>query len=177
MIDANGHKMLYRSDFFPGLGWMMKRSLWNELKPKWPSGFWDDWMREHAQRKNRVCIRPEISRTKTFGRIGVSQGQFFDEHLKHIVLNDQRVDFIHEDLSYLRQENYDKIFLGEVASLPVLSIQDILSQNTRGNKEVRVIYSTEIDFNLIARKLGVMKDFKDHVPRTGYHGVVTILYR
>lgn len=34
--------------------------------------YWDDWMREPAQRKNRACIRPEISRTSTFGKEGVS---------------------------------------------------------------------------------------------------------
>lgn len=28
--------LLYRSDFFPGLGWMMTREIWAELGPKWP---------------------------------------------------------------------------------------------------------------------------------------------
>lgn len=28
--------MLHRSDFFPGLGWMLTRDLWLELEPKWP---------------------------------------------------------------------------------------------------------------------------------------------
>lgn len=27
---------LFRSDFFPGLGWMMTKKLWEELSPKWP---------------------------------------------------------------------------------------------------------------------------------------------
>lgn len=35
--------------------------------------FWDDWIREPAQRKERACIRPEISRTRTFGKVGVSK--------------------------------------------------------------------------------------------------------
>ncbi|OMO59897.1 Glycosyl transferase, family 13 [Corchorus capsularis] len=30
---------LYRSDFFPGLGWMLTRSTWNELSPKWPKAY------------------------------------------------------------------------------------------------------------------------------------------
>ncbi|XP_041012565.1 alpha-1,3-mannosyl-glycoprotein 2-beta-N-acetylglucosaminyltransferase-like [Juglans microcarpa x Juglans regia] len=30
---------LYRSDFFPGLGWMLARSTWDELSPKWPSAY------------------------------------------------------------------------------------------------------------------------------------------
>ena len=35
--------------------------------------FWDDWMRQPAQRLERACIRPEIPRTSTFGKIGVSK--------------------------------------------------------------------------------------------------------
>jgi GNT-I family len=43
-FNDNGHqvrdpKRLLRSDFFPGLGWMMTRELWKaELESKWPSG-------------------------------------------------------------------------------------------------------------------------------------------
>jgi alpha-1,3-mannosyl-glycoprotein beta-1,2-N-acetylglucosaminyltransferase len=65
-------------------------------------------MREPVQRKNRACIRPEISRTKTFGKIGVSNGLFFEKHLKFIVLNSNNVKFMDMDLSYLLKDNYDK---------------------------------------------------------------------
>ncbi|UYV75104.1 MGAT1, partial [Cordylochernes scorpioides] len=71
LVEENSD-FLYRSDFFPGLGWMLTRELWQELQVKWPKAFWDDWIRQPAQRKDRACIRPEISRTKTFGKIGVS---------------------------------------------------------------------------------------------------------
>ncbi|KAF3625902.1 Alpha-1,3-mannosyl-glycoprotein 2-beta-N-acetylglucosaminyltransferase [Capsicum annuum] len=30
---------LYRSDFFPGLGWMLSKSTWAELSPKWPKAY------------------------------------------------------------------------------------------------------------------------------------------
>ncbi|OQR78312.1 alanine--tRNA ligase, partial [Tropilaelaps mercedesae] len=69
LIDFNNASLLHRSDFFPGLGWMLTRQLWTEeLMNKWPKAFWDDWIREPAQRRNRACIRPEVSRTKTFGK-------------------------------------------------------------------------------------------------------------
>jgi len=29
-------ELLYRTDFFPGLGWMLEKSVWQELEPKWP---------------------------------------------------------------------------------------------------------------------------------------------
>ena len=86
--------------------------------------FWDDWIREPAQRRNRACIRPELSRTKTFGKKGVSKlvfhfffqinflinlfflikqnsGLFFEKHLKFIKLNTEFVPFTKMNLSYL----------------------------------------------------------------------------
>lgn len=36
LIDSTASDLLYRSDFFPGLGWMMTKELWEELSPKWP---------------------------------------------------------------------------------------------------------------------------------------------
>jgi len=68
--------------------------------------FWDDWLREPEQRKDRVCIRPEISRTYTFGKIGASNGQYFEEHLKYIVLNKDPVNFLEKDLSFLLKVLY-----------------------------------------------------------------------
>ena len=82
--------------------------LWDELSVKWARSYWDDWMREPVQRKNRACIRPEISRTKTFGNLGVSNGLFFEKHLKFIVLNSKNISFMDKDLSYLLKDNYDK---------------------------------------------------------------------
>lgn len=35
--------LLYRSDFFPGLGWMLTSDLWHELKPKWPSRLYNSF--------------------------------------------------------------------------------------------------------------------------------------
>ncbi|KAM7315863.1 alpha-1,3-mannosyl-glycoprotein 2-beta-N-acetylglucosaminyltransferase [Ixodes scapularis] len=70
---AEDSEHLHRSDFFPGLGWMLTKDLWLELHTKWPKSFWDDWIRQPEQRRDRACIRPEVSRTKTFGKIGVSK--------------------------------------------------------------------------------------------------------
>ena len=36
LVDTGASELLYRSDFFPGLGWMITRDLWDELEPKWP---------------------------------------------------------------------------------------------------------------------------------------------
>ena len=44
---------------------------------------------------------PEISRTFTFGANGASGGQYYNEHLAHIRLNDVPVRFRELDLTYL----------------------------------------------------------------------------
>lgn len=31
LIDESSPDLLYRSDFFPGLGWMISKDLWDEL--------------------------------------------------------------------------------------------------------------------------------------------------
>ena len=51
----------------------------------------------------RACIRPEISRTITFGDKGVSAGQYYKQHLQYIKLNSDPVDFTKVNLTYLRE--------------------------------------------------------------------------
>ena len=37
LVDSKTPELLYRTDFFGGLGWMMTKELWiNEIGPKWP---------------------------------------------------------------------------------------------------------------------------------------------
>lgn len=36
LVDEHAPHLLYRTDFFPGLGWMLTRDLWLELASKWP---------------------------------------------------------------------------------------------------------------------------------------------
>nr|VZI36388.1 unnamed protein product [Spirometra erinaceieuropaei] len=103
-------RLIPRTDFFPGLGWMLTKRLWEELRDKWPPAYWDEFLRTPEVRKNRSCIRPEISRTITFGSTGVSGGQFFNTHLRFIELNQQHVDFSNSNLSYLLPHIYNPNF-------------------------------------------------------------------
>ncbi|TMS35430.1 hypothetical protein L596_002836 [Steinernema carpocapsae] len=63
VTDRSKSDLLYRTDFFPGLGWMLTVSVWKELSTNWPEAYWDDWLRRPEIRKGRSCIRPEVSRT------------------------------------------------------------------------------------------------------------------
>uniref|UniRef100_A0A4D5RJ91 Alpha-1,3-mannosyl-glycoprotein 2-beta-N-acetylglucosaminyltransferase n=1 Tax=Ixodes scapularis TaxID=6945 RepID=A0A4D5RJ91_IXOSC len=174
---AEDSEHLHRSDFFPGLGWMLTKDLWLELHTKWPKSFWDDWIRQPEQRRDRACIRPEVSRTKTFGKIGVSNGLFFEKHLKFIQLNKKFVPFLSKDLSHLKKDNYDVAFVKEVYGCPSVTLTQLLKGNLDTKGPVRVTYNSKELFKNIAKKLAIMDDFKSGVPRTGYRGVVSMMYK
>ncbi|XP_030014897.1 alpha-1,3-mannosyl-glycoprotein 2-beta-N-acetylglucosaminyltransferase a [Sphaeramia orbicularis] len=174
-VDPGKADLLYRTDFFPGLGWMLLSELWEELEPKWPASFWDDWMRQPEQRRNRACIRPEISRTLTFGRQGVSLGQFYDKYLKYIKLNSEFVPFTKLDLSYLKEETYRVNFEKEVYSAPVVTYEDVKQGQLKGLGPFRLQYSSKDSFKVMAKHLGIMEDLKSGVPRAGYRGVVSFI--
>mmetsp|Transcript_3686 Transcript_3686/g.5597 ORF Transcript_3686/g.5597 Transcript_3686/m.5597 type:complete len:431 (+) Transcript_3686:152-1444(+) len=175
----NGHERhvrnketLYRTDFFPGLGWLMKHSLWRELGPIWPKAFWDDWMRRDDIREGRVTIRPEVSRTYTFGQIGASQGEYFQDHLKDIFLNKDPVDFKSKDLSFLTKARYDKYWADLVSSATPLNSPDEVASSP--NTDVRLTYRAphDVGFVPLANRFGLMADERSNVPRTAYQGVV-----
>ena len=126
LVSPRSPHLLYRSDFFPGLGWMLTKEVWQELEPKWPKAYWDDWIRQPDQRKNRACIRPELSRTRTFGKIGVSNGLFYEKHLKFINLNSQYTRFTAMNLTYLLKNNYDIMFLKDVYSSTVTTASKLI---------------------------------------------------
>ena len=177
LIDPATPELLYRTDFFGGLGWMLTKELWNEIGPKWPKSYWDDWMRQQVQRKGRACIRPEISRTKTFGKIGVSNGLFFDKHLKFIQLNEKPVNFLAQNMSYLLKSPYDQQMDKVLNQSPVVSLMDLKNGQVSNHQTVRVIYHTKDVFKKTARSLGIMDDFKSGVPRMAYKGVVSTMYK
>ncbi|XP_031846565.2 alpha-1,3-mannosyl-glycoprotein 2-beta-N-acetylglucosaminyltransferase [Nomia melanderi] len=177
LVDENAVDALYRTDFFPGLGWMLTRQLWTELSPKWPKSYWDDWIRQPEQRRNRACIRPEISRTRTFGKTGVSNGMFYERHLKYIKLNTEYVHFTKMNLTYLLKDNYDINFVDEVYQSTVVSFSELKNGKVVAPGAVRIPYYSRQAYKNTAKQFGLMDDFRSGVPRTGYRGVVTFFYK
>ena len=191
---ARDRRAVYRTDFFPGLGWMLVRRVWEELAPKWPAGFWDDWLREPAQRRGRTSLRPEVNRAVTFGRVGVSHGQFFEEHLRHMRLNDRAVPFLGLDTQWLVDSTaYEERFrrlvaaarpvsLDALAALPAGSRHDgdidpVITNDGWPPLEPRaadlcVEYSDLDDYAVHCRALGLQSDVRSGIPRASYLGVV-----
>ena len=168
------NKFLYRSDFFPGLGWMLPRRIWEEYSPIWPNAYWDDWLREPQRRKGRHIIRPEVSRTFHYGRKGVSNAEF-GGFLDNIKLNDEFVKFSELDLTYLELESWESTYINTVKNSPIVTIDTFNDNNYY--KEVRILYNRlEGGFDSfvhIAHWAGVMDNIKANVPRTAYKGIVS----
>ena len=170
----------FRSDFFPGLGWMLPRRVWIELEPIWPDAYWDDWLRSPEHRKDRQVIRPEISRTITFGAQGASVGQYFKQYLQPMRLNDQPADFsrIGAELALLADgSEYHRHFLVTVQkATEVRTLQDLLSAAGRGGYDegLRISYEQNGGFETLARRIGLMPDIKFNVIRGSYAGILPV---
>ena len=66
---------LRRTRYFPGLGWLLPRALWQgQLASGWPASHWDHWMRDPAQHRGRDIVYPELPRDYHMG----VQGTFMD---------------------------------------------------------------------------------------------------
>ncbi|PWA49345.1 alpha-1,3-mannosyl-glycoprotein 2-beta-N-acetylglucosaminyltransferase [Artemisia annua] len=151
---------LYRSDFFPGLGWMLSKSTWDELSPKWPKAYWDDWLRLQENHRGRQFIRPEVCRTYNFGEHGSSLGQFFDQYLKPIRLNDLPIDWKSMNLTYLIKDEFVKHFSGLVKSANPLYGTDLVLKINNIDGDVRIQYRDQQHFEEIAGQFGIFEEWK-----------------
>eukprot|EP01086_Lenisia_limosa_P012966 TRINITY_DN4168_c0_g1_i1.p1 TRINITY_DN4168_c0_g1~~TRINITY_DN4168_c0_g1_i1.p1 ORF type:complete len:410 (-),score=17.95 TRINITY_DN4168_c0_g1_i1:37-1266(-) len=172
-VNVNDNELFHVSEFFPGLGWMITKSVWKDIGPVFPSIYWDDGIRNKKLRKDRVCIRPEISRSKTFGKQGVSGGQFFDTYLAKIQLNDRPAQFTEDIVESVKEEQYWVTLRGQLNSAelaPNVRSAHVMIQEKKPS--IKLVYKSQAEFTAIAKDFKIMNDFKDGVPRTGYKGVV-----
>ncbi|KAH9608981.1 hypothetical protein KSS87_020934 [Heliosperma pusillum] len=152
--------VLYRSDFFPGLGWMLSKTTWDELSPKWPKAY-----------PSCVCFL-----LSDFIAAGSSLGQFFSQYLEPIKLNDVNVNWKSMDLSYLMEDNYLKYFASLVQKATPLYGNDFVLKANNVDGDVRIQYKDQGDFENIARHFGIFEEWKDGIPRAAYKGVVVFRY-
>ncbi|XP_060562976.1 protein O-linked-mannose beta-1,2-N-acetylglucosaminyltransferase 1-like isoform X2 [Ruditapes philippinarum] len=150
--------LLYRIETMPGLGWMMKKSLFkDELEPQWPGPDkrwdWDMWMRHDAIRKSRECIIPDISRTYHFGSKGLNINPYFQElyFQSHKLLAKPNVKL--KDVDRMTNEKYEVLIKELIKSATVLDhsknpcADDFIPQNTEIETYVMYIHMKDaVDF-------------------------------
>jgi len=137
--------------------------------------FWDDWIREPKHRQGRACLRPEISRTYTFGSEGGASSGQFNQYLSNIELITTPVAWNQMNVNDLAKQQYDPKFEAEVKAAELIHINDIDKYNNQ-HKDLKITYANAQHYIELANRLGIMTDFKSGVPRTAYKGVVTIRY-
>jgi alpha-1,3-mannosyl-glycoprotein beta-1,2-N-acetylglucosaminyltransferase len=109
----------FRSSYFPGLGWMLRRSLWEELSPAFPEDNWDHWMRATTTSKHRECISPWISRNYNIGVGGATSNQeFYVQFLEPIKLY-RGAPIGYGDISYLLNAQYFADMERRIRSVPL----------------------------------------------------------
>lgn len=82
-------KMVYKTDFFIGLGWLVSGNIWrNEWSRVWPMNHWDHFLRMPQNRKGRSTIYPEVPRVYHSGYKGThSDIGLFEKYFRSIKLN------------------------------------------------------------------------------------------
>jgi len=174
---ASDSQALFRSDFFPGLGWMLLKGFWRELKQKWPPAYWDDYVRRPDIRLGRHCIRPEVSRTFTFGEVGVSKGQFYKKHLSHIQLNHQYIKWSSRDLTFLATaEAFDDKLGKEVREAKLLRLEDLIHQIAGPSHSFAIMYEDR-SWKRYSHYFGLMEDEKAGIRRGTYRGVLPFTWK
>lgn len=175
---AADERAIFRTDFFPGLGWMLLRGFWREIRDRWPPAYWDDFVRRKDVRKGRHCIRPEVSRTYTFGEQGVSKGQFFKTHLKAMVLNNKPVNWTARNLSFVSTaSNFDAYLSKEVKAAELTNL-DTARKYSGSARSLAVRYEdNDKRWKEIAKAFGLMEDAKEGIRRGAYRGVLAFTWQ
>eukprot|EP00397_Hematodinium_sp_SG-2012_P020870 GEMP01021529.1.p1 GENE.GEMP01021529.1~~GEMP01021529.1.p1 ORF type:complete len:470 (+),score=92.71 GEMP01021529.1:108-1517(+) len=175
---AVDHNMAYRTDVFPGLGWMITKKVFDGIKDKWPEAYWDEYMRDPDVRQGRQCIRPEVNRAITFGRQGSSGGEYFDAHLSRMVLNMENIDWAHSEdyVAIVRtQLNFDTYIESMLAKATVVKISEV--DKFAGGGGILRIYYDDTNYGAVASKFRIMNDEKHGMRRTSYRHVVIIRWQ
>ena len=120
---------LFRTSYFPGLGWMLRKEMWAELSPVFPLDQWDHFVRLDTSTKGRDCLVPEISRNKNIGEQGTNMGNsFFSRHLEPIAWEQKGVQSFNrgsDGLEHLRGERYDDVLRRQMEQADVLGDIDV----------------------------------------------------
>mmetsp|Transcript_86147 Transcript_86147/g.135989 ORF Transcript_86147/g.135989 Transcript_86147/m.135989 type:complete len:678 (-) Transcript_86147:37-2070(-) len=108
---VSDQKRLFRTDYFPGLGWMIKSDTWSKIKNIWPTNpttGWDHWLRHGSGLRPRECIAPEIPRTHHDDDHGtnVKKGNSIYKLLENMAISTLQPGEL-GDLSYLLADRYE----------------------------------------------------------------------
>lgn len=122
-------RLLLRTSYFPGLGWLLPRKLWvEELKDTWPKTHWDHWLRDFKRHRGRDCVFPMVPRTFHAGAKGTFMDSWHDNRyfapIKHNL--DPSVRFDVDNVVAVVESVYEAdLKLKFLSAIHVASFQDL----------------------------------------------------
>lgn len=176
IIDTERGDLVWRTDFFPGLGWMLSKELWEELSPGFPAAYWDDWMRKPEVRKSRSCIRPEVSRTSHNMKLAGkgSSGGMFKDYLSKISASSANIDFSLIPARIVQKTSYDKRLIEDIENARPINLEN--TTNMEKTYNYKISYKNIRDWHKYAAQFKLMTDIRGGMQRTAYYGIVTVMF-
>eukprot|EP00817_Percolomonadidae_sp_ATCC50343_P000060 CAMPEP_0117428372 /NCGR_PEP_ID=MMETSP0758-20121206/8099_1 /TAXON_ID=63605 /ORGANISM="Percolomonas cosmopolitus, Strain AE-1 (ATCC 50343)" /LENGTH=440 /DNA_ID=CAMNT_0005214701 /DNA_START=406 /DNA_END=1724 /DNA_ORIENTATION=+ len=113
-------KKVFRTQYFPGLGWMIHKSFWFEIRERFPITSWDWWMVAPSTNNGRDCLVPLQSRNHNIGKDEATNPDVFDTWLDVVHSTSDLVDL--GDLSYLSLQNYEQNQRNNLKSATLLDL-------------------------------------------------------
>ncbi|EGG19173.1 GlcNAc transferase [Cavenderia fasciculata] len=165
-----------RTDFFPGLGWMLTRTFWLEIRDHWPESYWDEYLRQKNITHGRHCIYPDIPRVKNLGELGTSGETIFNNHLSKMISNNITINYQNISIFNLFNENYKKEFEKEFTVARYIQFYEIETFKLK-NETLKVFYTSVPDYSHYANIMGILNDTREGIPRSSYNNIVRIYYK
>lgn len=179
--------MIYRTEFFPGLGWLLPKKRWDEfLEKEWPpccnGHSWDLYLRLHLLiDKGLDCLYPDISRTFHIGKVGANVGAaMFNAYFrKHAITTEEHYNLA--NLDKLGPQSYSDMIGGEIATGRVVDHtadpceQSFITQGT----ETLVMYYYQRDYRDSNQATGIIGCFHlfNMEARGLYNTVIRVHFR
>lgn len=170
---VSNERRLFRTDYFPGLGWMVRNETWEKLKnmwPRFPSTGWDHWLRHGSGLHPRECVVPEVPRTHHFGTHGanVKKGSQLARMLDNMALSALPPGAL-GDLSYLLHDAYEEQLLKLLRDAPLVHPANAEVQAAKlSYGQLMVVPYTRETYKDLAKRLKISA----MQPRTGHRGIV-----
>eukprot|EP00928_Gymnodinium_smaydae_P060295 TRINITY_DN4390_c3_g1_i1.p1 TRINITY_DN4390_c3_g1~~TRINITY_DN4390_c3_g1_i1.p1 ORF type:complete len:604 (-),score=112.47 TRINITY_DN4390_c3_g1_i1:62-1873(-) len=166
---ATDEKRLFRTDYFPGLGWMIRNDTWSKIAklwPRYPSTGWDHWLRHGSGLRPRECIAPEVPRVKHNSEHGtnVQRGSKIAKLLARMAQSSLPSGQL-DDVSYLVQPRYDEHVRDMLRGATQVSIASL--SGLQAGRAYLLPYVRE-EYSKIAQVLQLYPS----QPRTAHRGLV-----
>jgi len=166
---VSNERRLFRTDYFPGLGWMIRNNTWEKLRgiwPKNPTTGWDHWLRHGSGLRPRECIVPEVPRALHFDDKGtnVKKGSGIARVLAKMIVSSIAPGEL-GDVSYLLRDKYDQQLHELLRSSQLITLRSV---DTLDQQQTYILPYVREQYKMTATKL----ELYAAQPRGSHRGMV-----